>query len=315
MTAAPQTKQESEDDLKRMSLGEHLEELRRRLVRALLAVALAVAAVMPFKQQVTSIYERPYRAMWAMAYDVYLGKLYARETPQTPLAQLAPEVQKKIEWNRENAARVKSGDYAFPNDVTSLGGFSVPYTLKALDPLADFWTYMAATLLFALILSSPVVLWQVWAFIAAGLYRHERAVVHRYVPFAFTLLAGGVLFGYYVLVPVCIFFLVQMMEWTQVEPMFSVSTYFGFLFTLTAALGAMFQTPLVMLALTRVGIFTHQQFKQHWRYVIMTIVVLAALVTPPDPFSMTLMALPMIVLYGFGLVLTARSARRVPQLA
>src|SRR5690606_41132943 len=106
-----------------------------------------------------------------------------------------------------------------------------------------------------------------------------------------------------------LYFLVKLMNWAKVESMMSVDLYFSFLLTLTAALGAVFQLPLVMLAVQKVGLVSHRSMAKNWRYVILGFFVFAAVITPPDPFTQSMMAIPMVLLYGVGLLLTSRRAK------
>ena len=169
---------------------------------------------------------------------------------------------------------------------------------------------MAASMLFGLILSAPIVIWQAWSFIGAGLYHNERKLVWTYIPFGMGLLAAGVLFGYFLAVPYGYFMLIDYMQLDQVGPLFTVSHYFSFFFSFCTALGLVFQLPLVMLILAKVGIVTHTTMRKQWRYFVLAIFAIAMLVTPPDPFSMCLMAAPMLALYGLGLVLTKLAATK-----
>ena len=206
---------------------------------------------------------------------------------------------------------MKTGTYLYYQTLPSDTGFAMPYTLMAIGGLEDFWIFMMMAFILALILASPVVLYQGWSFIAAGLYTKERGVVYRCLPLSIGLMLGGVLFGYLVVVRYGLYFLVKLMNPEQVGANFTVSLYFNLLFTLTAALGIVFQLPLVMLALNRIGIVSHKAFRTNWRYAILGVFVCAALFTPPDPFTQMMMAVPMVLLYVFGLILTARSEKRV----
>ncbi len=297
------------EDLPRMSFGDHLDELRSRLMKCIGAMLVAVVALLPFKDDVTAIYIEPYRNMWDWAYTAFLEKLDERERT-IGLANMHKLEREKVQFHKEYRDEIKAGTFPEHNQILTPGGFSVPYTLKATSGFQDVWTFMAAVLLFGLILASPVVLWQVWAFVAAGLYQHERHVVMRMVPFALLLLTAGVGFGYFVMVPLALYFLVELMNWTQVEPLFSVSEYFSMLLTLTAALGLVFQLPLLMLALQKVGLVTHAAMRKNWRMVVLGIFVVAAVLTPPDPFTQSIMAGPMVLLYFLGLWLTGRVERR-----
>lgn len=320
------TTQVAAEDLPRMSFGEHLEELRGRLFKAIGAIALAVIGLMPFKREVQAIYLEPYRACWNSTYAGFLEQLdrdiglvgdYARLGPEQKqqvdarVAQLHADRQRTVRFHLERRGQILAGTYPRQeaDRILHEGNFPLPWNLKALGGLDDIWIFMAATMLFGVILASPIVLWQIWAFIAAGLYARERKVVWAFLPAAFGLLGLGVLFGYYVAVPFGLYMLVQYMNLDQVAPFFTVSQYFSFFFSFCTALGLMFQLPLVMLVLARIGLVTHATMKQHWRYVVLIIFVVAMVVTPPDPFSMCLMAAPLLVLYGFGLLLTARVQR------
>lgn len=316
-TTTPEGERE-DDDLARMSFGDHLEELRRRLIRALGAVVLAALVVVPFKNEVTEVYTAPYEVMWIAAYEQFLDGL-DQEVAAAKAAgtELHPDKQAIVAFHASRRQAILDGTY--PQDlyplIYSQGNFRLPRTLKALGGLEDFWVFMGAVILASLLLAAPVVLYQAWAFIAAGLYRAERKAILRYFPFAVLLLVCGASFGYFVVVPAGLFFLIQLMNWARVESMMSVALYFSFLLTLTAALGVIFQLPLVMLGLQKVGLVSHEAMKKNWRHVVLGMFIVSAMLTPPDPFTQILMAVPMTSLYLIGLLLTARSARAAEALA
>lgn len=301
------------EELRRMSFGDHLDELRRRLVRSLIAVLVCVFGLFPFKREVTNFYLEPYREMWDLAYGNYVERLESKVRDAGGLERLHATERETVEFNRRYAEEIRTGRFpmgeAWRIEVQS--GFRLPWSLKSLSAMEDLWTFMAATLIFGLLLAGPYVLWQAWAFVAAGLYSQEKKVARGYFPVSLGLLALGAAFGYFVAVPACIYFLVQMMDFNQVEPLISVGQYFHFLFTLTAALGLMFQLPLAMMALVKLGLIEHRTLVVHWRYVLLAIFVIAAVASPTvDPFSQLLMATPMVLLYGLGLVFTGRVARQ-----
>jgi Tat protein translocase TatC len=182
--------------------------------------------------------------------------------------------------------------------------FTIMFTVLPKLGVSGHSAIMNVEPVFALVLASPVVIWQAWAFVAAGLYPHERAVFFRYFPFMVGLMAAGVSFGYLVALPYSLGFLVRMMDPSQVLAIFSVGQFLTLEFALTAAMGLVFQLPLVMLALQKIGLVAHRTYVRNWRMIILVIFVVAAVVTPPDPASMVLMAIPMVLLYGLGLVLT-----------
>jgi Tat protein translocase TatC len=168
---------------------------------------------------------------------------------------------------------------------------------------------MMASFVFACVVASPIIIWQAWAFIAAGLYHRERRLFYRYFPFMMLLLVIGVSFGYFLALPYGLGWLIRMMVDGLVTSMLTVGNYFTFLFSVTAAMGLIFQLPLVMVALQRIGLVRHRTYVKHWRWFVLIICALSAVLTPPDPFSMAFMAMPTLLLYGLGLLLT-RFGRR-----
>ncbi len=299
-------KAKPEESLRRMSFGDHLDELRKRLLKAIAAIAICIFAVVPFKDQVGEIVIGPYRQLWQECFADWIEYLEDMEVAET----LDPKGVGYLEFSRSNRVEIEAGDYPWYQTLSVDSGFAMPYSLMAIGGLEDFWIFMMMSIVLALIIASPVVIYQAWAFVGAGLYKKERKVIYRYLPLSIGLMMGGVLFGYFVVVRYGLYFLVKLMNPDQVMASFTVSLYFNLLVTLTAALGVVFQLPLVMLALNRVGIVSHQAFVTNWRYVLLGVFVCAALFTPPDPFTQLMMAIPMVLLFLFGLVLTSRAEKR-----
>jgi sec-independent protein translocase protein TatC len=300
-----------EGELPRMSFGDHLEELRSRLVKALLAIVVAVVAILPFKGPVQEIILAPYRTLWRDGFLQHVQTLEEREAAAKAAGVALDRFHERfLATCRRDRDVILAGEHPFPQVIPADTGYPLPYTLYATNGLEDMMSFMWASLVFALVLASPVVIWQAWAFLAAGLYPHERAAFYRYFPFMLVLMGSGVSFGYLVALPYSLGFLVRMMDPSQVSAIFSVGQFLTLEFALTAAMGLVFQLPLVMLALQRIGLVTHQTYVRNWRMIILVIFLVAAVVTPPDPASMVLMAIPMVLLYGLGLLLTWFGRRR-----
>lgn len=283
-----------------MSFGDHLDELRKRVIRSLIAIVVAVLAVFPFKQAVQEIVIEPYRVQWRIGFTNYVEELQADLDAGT----LDARGIGFLEFCNTEKDAVLAGEYRWAYLMKELSGYPVPYNLYATGGLEDFLSFMWVALIFALILASPVVIWQIWAFIAAGLYKRERAVFLRYFPFMILLVASGVAFGYRIALPYSLGFLINMMDPQMVGALFSVGQFLSLLFMTTAAMGIVFQVPLVMLALQKVGLVRHKTFTKHWRATILVMVLTSAIFTPPEPVSMILMSMPMMLLYAIGLILT-----------
>lgn len=174
---------------------------------------------------------------------------------------------------------------------------------KSLSAHEAFSIYMKASFLLGAILSSPWVFFQIWSFVAAGLYRHERRFVYIFLPFSLALFfAGAALAFLYVFEPV-LTFLFQFNQWMgiQLEP--RISEWLSFVLILPLGFGIGFQLPLVMLFLERIGIFTLRDYYSQWRIAVVVIFVISAILTPPDPSSQLLMAIPLCLLYFGGMAL------------
>ena len=166
-----------------------------------------------------------------------------------------------------------------------------------------FMIYIKAALLTGVLISSPWVFYQIWIFVAAGLYPHERRYVHIFLPFSLGLfLAGAALAFFFVFKPV-LTFLLSFNEWMGIESEPRISEWLSFVVMLPLGFGISFQLPLVMLFLERIGVFSVTAYVEKWRIAILAIAVISMLLTPMDPTSMILMAVPLTALYGLGILL------------
>lgn len=168
-----------------------------------------------------------------------------------------------------------------------------------------FFIYLKVALLCGIILASPVVLYEVWAFVAPGLYREERRWFLFSVLFSVVLFAGGVAFAFEVVFPFGFKYLLGYSA-PGLKPFLSMGEYFSMATRLLLAFGLIFQLPLAMLVLARLGVVSARQMASWWRYAIVAIVIASAVLTPtPDVFNQLLMAGPLIVLYGVGVAAAA----------
>ena len=185
-------------------------------------------------------------------------------------------------------------------------------SLISLGPLETITIYFMVCLVSGLVLASPWVFYQGWAFVAAGLYRHEQKYVMRYLPMSLGLFLGGVILCFWFVLPITLGFLLEFNVWLGVAPTLRLSEWMSFATILPLVFGLAFQTPLIMLFLERIGIFTVDDFRAKRKMAILIITIAAAVLTPgQDPFSMTLLAIPMILLYELGILLISGGKKRV----
>lgn len=185
--------------------------------------------------------------------------------------------------------------------------------LISLAPLEGFMIFFMVCMVAGLVLASPWVFYQIWAFVAAGLYRHERHYVTKFLPFSLGLFLGGVFLCFFLVLPYTLKFLLDFNVWLGIEPNLRITDWISFATILPLVFGVCFQTPLVMLLLERIGIFTVADFRSKRRYAILIMMVAAAVITPTgDPFTMLVLAVPMIGLYELGILLIGGRRRDVP---
>ena len=162
-----------------------------------------------------------------------------------------------------------------------------------------FLLYVKVAALAGIFLSSPVILFQAWSFVAPGLYRKERRMVGPFVFFGSLLFLAGGAFAYYVAFPFAVEFLLGL--GTQFEAQITVTKYLSFLMTIILGLGLMFELPTLIFLLARMGLVTPRFLLRHFRWAVLLIFVAAAVITPtPDVVNLCIFALPTILLYLVG---------------
>jgi sec-independent protein translocase protein TatC len=175
-------------------------------------------------------------------------------------------------------------------------------TLIATNVISPFLVPMKITLMAAFLIALPVVLYQAWAFIAPGLYLHEKKLVLPLVVSSTILFFLGVAFCYFFVFGK-VFAFIQGFAPKSISPMPDIEAYFNFVLTMFLAFGVTFEIPIVVIVLVRMGIVTIAQLKDARPYVIVGAFVVSAVVTPPDVLSQFMLAVPMCILYEAGLFL------------
>jgi sec-independent protein translocase protein TatC len=190
--------------------------------------------------------------------------------------------------------------------------------LKAVMPEGDqliftnlpemFFAYIKVAFIAGIMAASPLIFYQLWMFIAPGLYRKEKKMAIPFVISSTILFVGGALFGYFVVFPFGFkFFIGFSNEYVKALP--SVKQYFSFSMKLLFAFGAVFELPVIIFFLSKMGVVTPQFLRQQRKYAILLTFALAAILTPPDVITQCMMAGPLIVLYEIG-ILVSRIAQK-----
>ena len=192
---------------------------------------------------------------------------------------------------------------------TTADRMNKPITLNVQEA---FMTYLKVALIGGVVLTSPWIFYQVWLFVAAGLYPHEQRYVYVFLPFSLILFLGGILFCFFMVFPFVLTFLLGFNDWLGVTPQIRLSEWISFAVMLPLLFGVSFQLPLVMLFLDRLSIFNSDIYRNKRRVAILVISIVSMMLTPADPASMVMMMFPLILLYELGIWLCRYMAHRNP---
>jgi len=235
-----------------MSLGDHLEELRMRMIRALLGLGLGAVVCLVFCSKIIDFIEGPYIGVMG-----------------------------------ENAR------------------------LQTLAPADGIISYIKIAFISGLILSSPWVFYQLWMFVAAGLYPHEKRYVHLATPFSAILFVTGALFFVLIVAPLTLGFLVKFNKSVLgVDSNFTFANYISFITMLMLVFGVAFQTPIAIFFLYKTGLVSIESLRRSRKFVLLGIFIVAAMATPPDVISQVTLAIPLYALFELGIILSWFSSRK-----
>ncbi len=254
---------------KEMSFLEHLEELRWHIIRSILAVVIFMILAFIFKN---FIFDR-----------VILG-------PKSP----------EFITNR---LLCKLGEYL---NTTSLCINTKPLNLINIKMSGQLTTHITVSMVAGLILAFPVILWEFWQFFKPALRPNEARYAKGAVMAASLLFFTGVLFGYFMLAPLSIHFLSSYIISEDIVNQINIRSYIGTLTSICLATGLVFELPIIAFFLTKIGLITPTFMRKYRKHAIVVIFIIAAIITPPDVFSQTLVAIPLLILYEVSILISAR---------
>jgi len=331
----------SDEDLFRestMTFGEHLEELRVCLFKALIGLIGGIIIGLMIGGDVVKLIQRPLKRALEQYYsaqsieeakkeiealraqgiaaeltDEQIAHLVEKEgliakqmyvDPSELLRRLRearPELFDKVSLPEPTPDRVLTREDLAPLFVWYPREHFEGSKVKSLSAQEAFTIYLKAAVLVGVIVASPWIFYQIWSFVASGLYWHERRFVYMYLPFSIGLFLLGASAAFLVAMERVLTFLFSFNKWMGIDPDPRISEWLSFVLWLPIGFGLGFQLPLVMLFLERIGVFTVANYWSQWRVAVLVIFIMAAILTPPDPYSMCLLALPMSGLYFVGI--------------
>ncbi|MCS7088826.1 MAG: twin-arginine translocase subunit TatC [Thermoflexales bacterium] len=190
-----------------------------------------------------------------------------------------------------------------------LGPYGPSKQLLVTNPLSPLTNVFVVSVTFGAILASPVVLYQILAFVFPGLLPHERRWVLIALPFGFGLFVLGAAFAFFVMLPAAVGFLTSIFP-TVFTVALTPDDYIPFVAGVMFWMGVAFEMPLIVFALAKANVLNARVLARHWRWAVIIIAVIAALITPtPDPINMSLVMVPLLLLYGLSILLAALARR------
>ncbi len=194
--------------------------------------------------------------------------------------------------------------------VTALCIDDLPFTIQSRQMTGQFSMHMTSSFVVGLIAAFPYLFWEVWRFISPGLYSKEKNAARGAVFFVSFLFLSGASFGYYILSPLSINFLANYQLDPSIANEFDITSYVSTLSMLVLASAIMFQLPVVVYFLSMSGLVTSRMLKAYRKHSIVVILVLSAVITPPDVISQLLIAMPIVVLYEVGIEIAKRLEKK-----
>ena len=186
----------------------------------------------------------------------------------------------------------------------------IPFKIQSRQMTGQFTMHITSSFVIGIIVAFPYVFWEFWRFISPGLHMNERSVSRGAVFSVTALFTLGIMFGYYIMAPLSVNFLANYQISELVYNEFDITSYVGTVTTLVLGSGILFQLPIVVYFLSKIGIVTPALMRAYRKHSIVVILILGAMLTPPDPLSQILIALPLFGLYEFSILISSTVQRR-----
>ena len=256
-----------------MTFLQHLEELRWHIIRALIAVVAGAILAFMFKNIIFD--------------HVILAPNNPDFITNRLLCRLADAVNAPALCINQN-----------------------PIELISIKMSGQFTTHINISLVAGLIMAFPYVFWEFWSFFRPALYEKERKYARGAVTMASLLFITGILFGYFIISPLSINFLGSYRVSDLVNNQINITSYIGSVTSVALSAGITFELPIVVFFLARIGIVTPEFMRKYRKHAIVVVLILAAVITPPDVFSLILVSIPLILLYELSIFIAARVIRK-----
>ena len=256
-----------------MSFLQHLEELRWHIIRALVAVVAGAILAFMFKNFIFD--------------NIILAPNNPDFVTNRLLCRLADAVNAPALCINQN-----------------------PIELISIKMSGQFTTHINISLVAGLIMAFPYVFWEFWSFFRPALYEKERKYARGAVTMASVLFTMGILFGYFIITPLSINFLGSYRVSDIVNNQINITSYIGSVTSVALSAGITFELPIVVFFLARIGVVTPEFMRKYRKHAIVLVLIVAAVITPPDVFSLILVSIPLVLLYEVSIFIASRVVKK-----
>jgi sec-independent protein translocase protein TatC len=261
-------------NLGEMSFLDHLEELRWLLVRSTAAVLIGATVAFFFSD------------------FIFNEILFGPKSPSFVTYQLLCDLSQQFGLDQ------------------SLCVTEIPIRIQSREMGGQFSAHMWTSITAGFIIAFPFILWEFWKFISPALYENEKKYASSFIIVASILFFAGVLFGYYLIAPLSINFLANYNVSAEIFNDIDLSSYISLLRSSTVACGLLFELPIIIYFLTKIGLVTPAALRSYRKYTLIAILVVSAIITPPDVLSQVIVAVPILILYEISIFISAAVLKR-----
>ena len=251
-----------------MSFLDHLEDLRWHLIKATLAIILAATVAFLFK---------------GFIFDVII---FGPKRMTFPTYQFLCKAAN------------------FINVETSFCGDSLPFIIQSRTMAGQFSAHIWTSITAGFVIAFPYVIYQFWSFVSPGMHKDERKYSRGFITVSSFLFFLGVIFGYYIVSPLSINFLGSYTVSGEVDNQIDIGSYIGLVRASVLASGLVFELPIIIYFLTKIGLVTPEFLKKYRKYALVMVLILSAIITPPDIASQIIVAIPILILYQVSIYIS-----------
>ncbi len=279
-------KEKKESSDVEMTFFEHLEDLRPHLMRAIGALFVIAIAAFIFSRFIID------------------GLLFGPQSPDFPtnrwLCGMGYTLNDFVGW----LGGLFGAEWSIDPTVLCLNQNS--YTMVNNKVAGQFNLHLKMSMVTGLVLSIPYLLWEIWQFVKPALTAAERSGTRMFVFYVSLCFFAGLLFGYYIVSPISLHFFLNYTASSTIDNLIDINSYFSQVIGVSLGIGLVFQLPLLVYFLTRVGLFSPAFLRKYRRHAVIVLAVISAVITPPDLFSLILVMIPLYMLYELSIFLSAK---------